>query len=83
MSKRGFFEKHGIYSLVRHPIYLGVILVAIGISVISTSLFGFLIMSLLFPFFLIRFEESLLNEEFGDAYRNYQEKTRKLISFIY
>ena len=76
---------HGIYSLIRHPIYLGVILAAIGIPVCSASLLGFLIMSVLIPVFLIRvkFEERLLIEAFGDDYRAYQVRTRKLIPFIY
>jgi protein-S-isoprenylcysteine O-methyltransferase Ste14 len=76
---------HGIYRFVRHPIYLGVIIIASGIPVYCSSLGGFLIMSALIPIFLnrIRMEERLLIEEFGDAYRGYRETTRKLIPFIY
>ena len=76
---------HGIYRFTRHPIYLAVIIVAMGIPVYSSSLGGFLIMSALIPIFLnrIRMEETLLIEEFGDAYRAYKEGTRKLIPFIY
>ncbi len=76
---------HGIYRLVRHPIYLGVIVVALGIAVYSSSLGGFVIMCALGPIFLnrIRMEERLLIEEFGDAYRKYKETTHKLIPFIY
>jgi protein-S-isoprenylcysteine O-methyltransferase Ste14 len=76
---------HGIYSLVRHPIYLGVILVAMGIPICTASLYGFLIMSALVPVFLvrIRLEEKLLVEEFGEVYLVYRRRTRKLIPFIY
>lgn len=76
---------HGIYSLIRHPIYFGVILAAIGIPISSSSPYGFFIMLALIPIFLIRirFEERILIDEFGDAYQIYQGITRRLIPFIY
>ena len=75
---------HGIYRFVRHPIYLGNIMVFIGVPVYVSSLYGLLIMSALIPIFLnrIRIEERMLTEEFGDAYRTYKEATSKLIPFI-
>jgi protein-S-isoprenylcysteine O-methyltransferase Ste14 len=76
---------HGIYRFTRHPIYLGVIIAIIGIPVFVSSLYGLLIMFLLIPIILyrIKMEERLLTEEFGDAYRAYQERTSKLVPFIY
>ena len=76
---------HGIYHFIRHPIYLGNIMVFIGISVFTSSFYGLLIMSALIPIFLnrIRMEERLLIEEFGDAYRAYKQATRKLLPFIF
>ena len=76
---------HGIYRFTRHPIYLGVILVTIGVPVYASSLYGLLIMSALIPVFLnrIRIEERMLTDEFGDAYRTYKEATSKLVPFIY
>jgi protein-S-isoprenylcysteine O-methyltransferase Ste14 len=76
---------HGIYRFVRHPIYLGVILVLFGVPVYASSLLGLLIMSLLIPVFInrIKIEERLLTDEFGDAYRTYKDTTRKLIPFVY
>jgi protein-S-isoprenylcysteine O-methyltransferase Ste14 len=75
----------GIYRFTRHPIYLGVIMVCIGLPAYASSLYGLLIMSAMIPVFLIRIkiEERLLAEEFGDAYRTYKEATCKLIPFIY
>ncbi len=77
--------QHGIYRFIRHPIYLGVILVFFGIAVYASSLYGLLAFSALIPVFLnrIRMEERFLTEEFGDAYRTYKEATSKLIPFIY
>jgi protein-S-isoprenylcysteine O-methyltransferase Ste14 len=76
---------HGIYRFTRHPIYLGVILVCLGIPLSASSWFGLATMSVLIPIFLnrIRIEEKMLNEEFGEAYQRYKEATSKLIPFIY
>jgi protein-S-isoprenylcysteine O-methyltransferase Ste14 len=76
---------HGAYRLCRHPIYFGVLLVAIGLPLLIGSLPGMLIMFCLVPVVLnrIRLEERLLTEQFGDAYRTYSETTRKLIPYIY
>ncbi len=76
---------HGIYRFTRHPVYLGVIIVIIGVPVYASSLYGLLTMSALIPIFLnrVRMEERLLSEEFGDAYRRYKVATSKLIPFIY
>lgn len=76
---------HGVYGFVRHPIYLGVIIAILGISMYCSSLYGFLILSGLIPIILnrIRMEEKMLTDEFGDVYRAYKETTRKLIPFIY
>ena len=77
--------QHGIYRLVRHPIYLGVVIVVFGIPVYTSSLSGLLTMVALIPILLnrIRLEEGLLIEAFGDAYRKYRATTSKLIPFIH
>ncbi len=76
---------HGVYRFTRHPIYLGAIMVCIGVPVYVSSLYGLLIMSVLIALVLnrIRIEERMLTDEFGDAYRTYKEATSKLIPFIY
>ncbi len=76
---------HGVYRYVRHPIYLGVLIVAAGFTVLAGSLRGFLIMALLLPILLvrIRLEERLLLAAFGEQYQRYQNRTRKLIPFLY
>jgi protein-S-isoprenylcysteine O-methyltransferase Ste14 len=76
---------HGIYRYTRHPVYLGVIMAILGLPIFASSLYGLLIMLVLIPIFLYRIgmEERLLTEEFGDAYRDYQETTSKLVPFIY
>ena len=77
--------RHGIYHYTRHPIYLGTLIVCIGIPVFTSSVYGLLTMSALIPVFLIRIkmEERMLTGAFGDDYRRYKESTSKLIPFIY
>lgn len=76
---------NGIYRFTRNPIYFGFILVAIGIPIYASSLYGFLIMLLEIPICLsrIRIEQKMLIEEFGDEYRKYMKTAKKLIPFIY
>jgi protein-S-isoprenylcysteine O-methyltransferase Ste14 len=76
---------HGVYRFTRHPIYLGGIMVCVGVPVYASSLLGFLMMLALIPLILnrIRIEERMQIDEFGDAYLAYQEATSKLIPFIY
>ena len=80
MAKRGFLERHRIRrNAIRKD------LLCFGLPDSASSLYGLLIMSALIPVLLyrIRLEERLLIEEFGDAYRTYQQRTNKLIPFIY
>ena len=75
----------GIYRFTRHPIYLGVKIVATGVSVYASSLYGLLTLAVLIPIILnrIRMEKRMLTEEFGDAYRTHKATMRILIPFIY
>jgi len=77
--------KHGIYKHVRHPAYLGSLLLSPGIPLIFSSLYGFFLMLGLIPCFLyrIRIEESMLLEKFRNEYREYMKKTKKMIPYIY
>jgi protein-S-isoprenylcysteine O-methyltransferase Ste14 len=77
--------KHGVYRYIRHPISLAAIIYGVGIPLFFSSLYGFLIMLGLIPLILYRtrIEEKMLIEKFGDEYRDYMKKTKKLIPFIY
>lgn len=77
--------KHGIYGHIRHPIYLGAILLNLGAILLFSSLPGFIVMLGCVPCILyrIRFEEKMLIEKFGEEYRDYMKKTKKIIPFIY
>ena len=76
---------HGIYRFVRHPIYLGTILVMLGGPIGTSSWIALLPALLLIPLFIYRMgvEEGLLLEEFGEEYRVYMSNTKRLIPFVY
>ncbi len=76
---------HGIYRFTRNPMYLGLIMVVIGLPVYVASLYGGVTMLVPIPIILnrIRLEERLMTEEFKEAFRKYKETTKKLIPFIY
>ena len=77
--------KRGVYKYVRHPITLNAIIYCMGIPLIFGSLPGFLVMLGLIPLFLYRImiEEEMLLERFGEAYREYRRKTKRLLPFFY
>ncbi len=78
------FVEHGVYRLVRHPIYSGIIFGAVGWSCLQNSLLTLLLALLLFLFFDIksRREEKWLVAKYP-AYPAYQSRVRKLIPRVY
>ncbi|MFQ6129452.1 MAG: methyltransferase family protein [Candidatus Hadarchaeaceae archaeon] len=83
--KKHELVKHGIYKYVRHPAYTGVLLFWFGVPLLFYSPYGFLVMLLLIPCYLyrIKIEEEMLTKKFGDEYREYVKRTKKLVPFIY
>jgi protein-S-isoprenylcysteine O-methyltransferase Ste14 len=76
----------GPYRLVRHPGYTGLVIMALGLCIGYASLIGLIaIPLLLLPglAYRMKVEERLLKEQFGDDYRAYARKTRKLIPFVW
>ncbi len=76
----------GIYKHIRHPLYLSQILGIIGMAMVLTSLIGVVYFAIIMiPLLLvrIRIEEEMLIEAFGDEYREYQKRTKKLIPYLF
>src|SRR5690242_2775538 len=63
----------GIYGVIRHPSYLGLLINSLGWSLAFRSGVGVLLTGLLIPPLLARIsaEEILLHSEFGDNYNAY------------
>jgi protein-S-isoprenylcysteine O-methyltransferase Ste14 len=75
----------GIYRLIRHPSYLGLLLTALGWAFGFRSGAGLVLLALLIPPLLCRIhaEERLLAMQFGDEYRAYVKRTSRLLPGIY
>lgn len=75
----------GIYSAIRHPSYLGMLVNALGWSLAFRSGVGVLLTALLIVPLVARMnaEEKLLHSEFGDEYDAYRGRTSRLIPGLY
>ena len=74
----------GLYKLVRHPIYFGVILVSFGWAGIEQTIYTLVLAFILLIFFDLksRQEERWLTQKFSE-YAEYKMTTKKLIPFVY
>jgi protein-S-isoprenylcysteine O-methyltransferase Ste14 len=68
--------KKGVFGLVRHPIYLGSILVYLGFLILTYSILGLMVwIIIIFFYHLIScYEEKLLLQKFGDDYKKYMKE---------
>ena len=75
----------GLYRYIRHPSYTGLLVSMIGYTLIFRSVLGLGVSILLFLLLVIRMndEEKFLEAHFGDEYRNYRLRTRRLVPFVY
>jgi protein-S-isoprenylcysteine O-methyltransferase Ste14 len=74
--------KSGIYRFSRNPVYLGFLLMQVGLPLNAGSFWGILLaplMVFLFNRLVIEKEEAVLTQKFGDEYRNYKSKARRWI----
>jgi len=75
----------GIYGVIRHPSYLGLLVGSLGWALAFRSALGVLLTALLIPPLVARIgaEERLLRTQFGDEYDAYRRCTSRLIPGIY
>lgn len=76
--------QHGPYSIVRHPIYTGLLLAFLGTAIVNGELrgiLGFVLVSLGFGLKL-RMEEAFMEQQFGSAYMDYKHRVKALVPFI-
>jgi protein-S-isoprenylcysteine O-methyltransferase Ste14 len=77
---------NGIYKYIRHPGYLGNILLFLGAGIAMGNIFAFIVIFVLVLstyVYRIKIEEKMLNDIFGEKYKEYFMRTKKLIPFIY
>ena len=77
--------KSGVYGVIRHPSYLGLLVNSLGWGLAFRSGVGVLFTALIIPPILarIRAEEKLLRIHFGDEYDAYCARTSRLIPGFY
>lgn len=75
----------GIYKSLRHPIYLGMILILTGAELVVNSylwIASLVIMSYIMTRWAER-EEKLLTDHFGGEYKNYMKKSKMFLPYVY
>jgi protein-S-isoprenylcysteine O-methyltransferase Ste14 len=78
-------ETAGLYRVIRHPSYLGLLVLLFGWALVFRSGIGVLVSLLLIPPLVARMnsEEALLESEFGERYADYRRRTWRLLPFVY
>lgn len=82
--ENGALVQRGVYQVVRHPIYSGIIIGAFGWSLVRGSSVALVlsIVLLIFFHFKSRREEMWLMERYPE-YADYQKRVKKLIPFLW
>lgn len=76
----------GLYKFIRHPGYLGQLMIFLGISISVSNWFSILLMMIPISIgylYRMRIEEKFMSEQLGEDYLIYQEHTKKIIPLLY
>jgi protein-S-isoprenylcysteine O-methyltransferase Ste14 len=75
----------GLYAMIRHPSYLGLLMTTAGWVLVFRSGVGLIIAALFVPAILgrIKAEERLLASQFGAEYEAYRARTSRLIPGVF
>ncbi|RLC65926.1 MAG: hypothetical protein DRH97_07330 [Chloroflexi bacterium] len=72
----------GPYRFTRNPIYFGCLLIMLGLVIVWSSIVTALLLIVvyvIFRFVFIRREEIILEEEFGEEYREFKKRVRRWV----
>ncbi len=76
----------GLYKIIRHPGYLGQLMIFAGISISLSNWLAVLLMMTPITIgyvYRIKVEEDFMIEQMGESYLNYQKRTKRMIPMIY
>lgn len=76
----------GLYRYVRHPSYLGALIAFLGFGLALDNWLSLVVIMGVTPviyLYRVHEEEQALSEAFGDAYRRYCARTKRLIPRVY
>jgi protein-S-isoprenylcysteine O-methyltransferase Ste14 len=75
----------GPYTLLRHPIYTGILAGFLGLAIAVSEVRGFVVLVLFFLVFWAKFrmEEQWMRSEFGETYAEYVHRTAALVPYLF
>ena len=76
----------GLYKSIRHPGYLGQLLIFLGISISVSNWLAILLMMIpvtIGYLYRMKVEERFMIAQLGENYLNYQKRTKRIIPMIY
>ena len=77
-------QTRGPYHLVRHPLYLGWLLIVFGPALMTGDRMTFAVVTSLYLFVAVPWEERSLEQAFGQEYRRYKEAVRwRIVPYLY
>ncbi len=79
-------KTNGLYAVVRHPSYLGLLLILLGVGLFTGNIAALLIVcvpSLLALVYRMQVEENALIAEFGPDYLDYKNRVARIIPGVY
>jgi len=83
-TKRENLQITGPYHLVRHPLYLGWMLVVFGAAHLTGDRLAFAVISSLYLIMAVPWEERSLEREFGQEYLRYKQQVKwRIIPYLY
>lgn len=83
-GRRDALQAGGVYRLVRHPLYLGWMLIVFGAAHMTGDRFAFAAITSLYLVVAIPWEERGLERAFGDDYARYRARVRwRVIPLVY
>ncbi len=74
----------GGFRYIRHPLYLGCVLIYLGLTIATLSIISFVLFLVIFIFYnyIAGYEEKLLDAKIGEEYKEYKKRTGKWIPTI-
>lgn len=79
LEKSSSFVQNKFYRISRNPMYLGVLIIFLGLAILNGNLIAFispLLFFLCMNYLCIPPEEVLMEQTFGDPYVQYKKKVR-------
>ncbi|MGZ4887249.1 MAG: methyltransferase family protein [Candidatus Aminicenantales bacterium] len=76
-QRQGHVFKSGAFHYVRHPLYLGVLFIYLGMIIATASLYSLAAFAAIFLFYnyIAGYEEKLMEGWTGEAYKSYKKRT--------